>query len=78
MMTDPIRISPPHGRAPVRVLRGLSRPPWGPTPAHGADREPAPTVGALGQRGARTGLRISLTMPGPTSPALDDPSRHAP
>ena len=57
MVTDPIRISPPQGHAPIRVLRGLPRT-WRYC-AHGADREPAQTVG---DRGDRAGLRISLSL----------------
>ena len=75
MMTDPIRISSPRGfllRNTPRVLRGL--PPSWCHCGNGADREVNDARGLV----LRAGFRISLTMPAPTPPALDDPSRHAP
>ena len=71
MVTDPIRISD-DPRAVVRVIRGL--PPSWCYCGNGADRE----LNDGRYRVLRAGLRISLAMPPPTPPALDDPSRHAP
>ena len=82
MMTDPVRITVVHcswpgrcGRdAPERAIRGAVDEGFYSDlgVAHGRD-----PLGAL-ERVQWTGLRLSLTMPPPTSLGGEFPSRHAP